>query len=257
MEISKAKTSVYASLGSKKFRLKYKLFAAEGHKCMQDTLPAFTPEAIVATESWIKQHGNQFSQIADKIVSASSAVMSKISSLSSTPEVIGIFKLPDVDNKINLLLEPDLYLVIDGVQDPGNLGTIIRTADWFGIHTIFASTDTVDIYNPKTVQATMGALARVKVVYTDLLELFKINHKMPIFGTLLNGKNIYNTTLSEIGFIVIGNEGNGISKAIRKTITHPILIPSYGDGECSESLNVGVATAIVTAEFRRRMIKTE
>ena len=151
--------------------------------------------------------------------------------------------------------------MLDGIQDPGNLGTIIRTCDWFGVKQIICSRDTADCYNPKVVQATMGSLTRVELIYTDLVPFLQTQKEKgaTIVGTLLNGENMYNqlssitSHLSPLTCIVMGNEGNGISKEVRKFITHPILIPSYPENaETSESLNVAIATAIVLAEFRRR-----
>ena len=140
----------------------------------------------------------------------------------------------------------------DGVQDPGNMGTIIRIADWFGIDTIYCSQDSADVYNPKVVQATMGSLAHVQIEYGNLEELIR-QAQCPVYGTLLDGENIYEQTLTKNGIIVMGNEGNGISPAIRKLITHRLLIPNYHqDSETAESLNVAIATAITCAEFRRR-----
>jgi TrmH family RNA methyltransferase len=151
----------------------------------------------------------------------------------------------------------ELVVALDGVQDPGNLGTIIRTCDWFGVHDIYCSMDTADCYNPKVVQATMGALARVRVHYINLKEWLEEVQKagVPVYGTLLEGENMYEKgaiTDKSKGVIIMGNEGNGISTEIRQLITHPIRIPSYpADADTSESLNVGIATAIVLAEFRR------
>ena len=142
-----------------------------------------------------------------------------------------------------------LALVLDGVQDPGNLGTIIRIADWFGIATIFCSEDTADAWNPKVVQATMGSIARVQIVYCDLQQLLK-DTTLPVYGTLLDGNNIYEQELKPEGYIVMGNEGNGISAPIRQLVTHRLLIPSFRPG--AESLNVAIATAITCSEFRRR-----
>ena len=150
-----------------------------------------------------------------------------------------------------------LVVALDGVQDPGNLGTIIRTCDWFGINDILCSHDTADCYNPKVVQATMGALARVRLHYVDLPQvLAEIKAEgTPLYGTLLEGINMYQPHAiadKQHGVIIMGNEGKGISPAVRQLITHPLLIPSYpADAETSESLNVGIATAIVLAEFRR------
>ena len=146
-------------------------------------------------------------------------------------------------------------MALDDVQDPGNLGTIIRIADWFGIEHIFCSSGTADVYNPKTIQATMGAIARVKLHYCNLPDFLKSasQKNTPIFGTFLDGENIYTQELPANGIIIMGNEGNGISKQIAEMVTHRILIPNYPQGcETSESLNVAVATAIVCAEFRRR-----
>ena len=143
--------------------------------------------------------------------------------------------------------------MLDGVQDPGNLGTIIRIADWFGIDTIFCSEDTADAYNPKVVQATMGSIAHVNIIYTDLPRLFdSLPPSYPVYGTLLDGEDIYQQTLSNEGIIVMGNEGNGISEAIRQRVNRRLLIPCFREGDTAESLNVAIATAITCSEFRRR-----
>ena len=150
--------------------------------------------------------------------------------------------------------EASLYLALDGIQDPGNLGTIIRIADWFGIETVVCSPDTADAYAPKVVQATMGSLARVKIVYQDLAELIDaLPTDFPVYGTLLDGRDIYAETLTPHGLIVMGNEGNGISPEIARKITRRLLIPNYpADRPTADSLNVAIATAITCAEFRRR-----
>ena len=151
--------------------------------------------------------------------------------------------------------EENLSLVLDRIQDPGNLGTIMRIADWFGIRQIICSHDTVDVFNPKVVQATMGAISRVKVVYEDLPEFLKSNPDVPCYGTFLDGENLYGTELSAHGFIVMGNEGQGISDEVARLTGRRLTIPSYPVGVAtSESLNVGMATAIVVGEFRRRMM---
>lgn len=144
--------------------------------------------------------------------------------------------------------------MLDGVQDPGNLGTIIRIADWFGIENVICSADTADAYNPKVVQATMGSIARVNVTYMNLSVLFdSLPKDFPIYGTLLEGDNIYNQKLTEVGLIVMGNEGKGISPAIRNLVNRALRIPNYPEGRATaDSLNVAIATAIVCAEFRRR-----
>jgi TrmH family RNA methyltransferase len=146
-----------------------------------------------------------------------------------------------------------LSIALDGVQDPGNLGTIIRIADWFGISDIICSEDTVDAWNPKVVQATMGSIARVNIIYTNLLSfLDSLLTDYPVYGTLLDGENIYTQQLTKEGLIVMGNEGNGISEAVRQRVNRRLLIPDFHDGETADSLNVAIATAITCSEFRRR-----
>ena len=148
-----------------------------------------------------------------------------------------------------------MCLALDDIQDPGNLGTIIRLADWFGIEHIFCSQGTVDVYNSKVIQATMGALARVKVHYCNLPELISSLKDVPVYGTFLDGENIYDKPLSENGLIIMGNEGNGVSKEVSQLINNKLYIPNYPSGRTtSESLNVAIATAVVCAEFRRRLM---
>ena len=238
-KITKAQVKLVKSLQQKKFRDELGLFVAEGEKCVSELTKTFElvhlyREGENATRTEIEQ----------------------MSGLRTPQGTIAVFK-----KTTNPLTTNPLTLCLDGVQDPGNLGTIIRTCDWFGVHDIVCSKDTADCYNPKVVQATMGALARVRVHYVDLpawLEELKIkNYELKIFGTLLEGKNMYESLssihpLTHSSIIVMGNEGNGISQEVRKLITHPIRIPSYPkNAETSESLNVSIATAIVLAEFRR------
>ena len=179
----------------------------------------------------------------------------KLSFLQHPQEVLAVFEIPSPGSlpfREGLGVGSPLSLALDGIQDPGNLGTIIRIADWFGITTIYCSEDTADCYNPKVVQATMGSLAHINIVYTDLEALLR-QYDGPIYGTLLDGQNIYQQELSSEGIIVMGNEGNGISPAIRQLVTHKLLIPNYNpSSETAESLNVAIATAITCAEFRRR-----
>jgi TrmH family RNA methyltransferase len=167
---------------------------------------------------------------------------------------MGIFRQPRHDADITAP-ERELCLALDSVQDPGNLGTIIRIADWFGIENIFCSQGTVDAYSPKTVQATMGAIGRVKVHYVDLPSFIEtIKERAPLYGTFLDGDDIYGKKLENRGLVIMGNEGNGISEECRKHITEKLFIPNYPVGrETSESLNVSVATAIICSEFRRRI----
>lgn len=229
---SKSQIKLVKSLQLKKYRDELGLFVAEGEKCISELTKAF--ELV-----YLYREGEN----------ATRTEIEQMSGLRTPQGVIAVFReKPIEDWKLKI---EDLVLALDGIQDPGNLGTIIRTCDWFGVHDIFCSLDTADCYNPKVVQATMGALARVRIHYVDLPEWLAAQ-KYPIIGTLLEGHNMYEASLPKQGIVVMGNEGNGISQEVRKLVTHPILIPSYPkNAETSESLNVSIATAIVLAEFRR------
>ena len=237
--LSKNQVKWIRSLQQKKQRDLDGMFVAEGHKCVEELRNAFELVLLVTPDN------------------ATPIEIEQMSNLRTPQGVIGVFRKPQTPiSTLNSQLST-LSLAIDGVQDPGNLGTIIRTCDWFGVHDIYCSMDTADCYNPKVVQATMGALARVRVHYINLEQWLEEVHKagLPVYGTLLEGGNMYEDGAivdKSKGVIIMGNEGNGISSAIRKRVTHPIRIPSYpADAETSESLNVGIATAIVLAEFRR------
>lgn len=236
MHLSKAQIKWVRSLQLKKNRDAEGVFVAEGEKCVNELRDAFELVLLANLEN------------------ATSTEIEQMSSLRTPQGVIGVFKRRG--ERLEARGER-LVVALDGVQDPGNLGTIIRTCDWFGIHDILCSHDTADCYNPKVVQATMGALARVRVHYVDLPQvLAEIKAQgTPLYGTLLEGINMYQPYAiadKQQGVIIMGNEGKGISPAVRQLITHPLLIPSYpADAETSESLNVGIATAIVLAEFRR------
>ena len=253
MVLSKNKIKYLNSLNLKKNRDKEQVFIAEGTKLVADLLPYFKAKCIVATADWF--FNNTFQ--ADEIITIDSLdEMKKITLLSTPSPVFVVFYRLQYELNLEWLLQrKELILALDTVQDPGNLGTIIRIADWFGIKNIICSQGTVDVYNTKTIQSTMGALARVKVHYADLKDIFKICRKnyFPIYGTFLDGKSIYDAELSKCGVIVMGNEGNGISDDIAELVSNKLLIPSYPINEpTSESLNVAVATAIVCNEFRRR-----
>ncbi len=189
----------------------------------------------------------------ENIFFADKSDISKASSLSSIPDVIAVCKLPSVEKTLSDIgtLPEDYYLMLDGVQDPGNLGTIIRTAHWFGFYTIFASPQTVDCYNPKVVQSSMGSLAAVKVIYTDLCKLADSQPQLPLLGLQLKGSDLFNSPFPPYGFIVMGNEGSGLSKEMQDIISNSYVIPPYNKDNHSESLNVGVATAIVLAQIRK------
>ncbi|MBO6018545.1 MAG: RNA methyltransferase [Prevotella sp.] len=236
--ISKNQQKLIRGLELKKFRRREQLFVAEGPKVVGDLVKAgYTPQALFSTT---EQPGAQL---------VTEDELRRISFLQHPQQVLALFPLPEPE-----LEQPQpgsLYLALDGVQDPGNLGTIIRLADWFGIGTIYCSEDTADAWAPKVVQATMGSIARVKVIYTNLGELLD-NTTLPVYGTLLDGNDIYQEKLTAEGIIVMGNEGNGISADIRQKVNRRLLIPSFHRGDTAESLNVAIATAITCSEFRRR-----
>lgn len=233
--LSKAQVKWVRSLQQKKHRDAEGVFVAEGAKCVEELRKAFELVLLATSDN------------------ATYTEIEQMSSLRTPQGVIGVFK----KRAFNSEIPSDLLVALDGVQDPGNLGTIIRTCDWFGIHDILCSRDTADCYNPKVVQATMGALSRVRVHYVDLPKELTLLRQtgLPLYGTLLEGENMYEPYAipdKQRGVIIMGNEGNGISESIRKLITHPLLIPSYPiNASTSESLNVSIATAIVLAEFRR------
>lgn len=236
--LSRAQIKWVRSLQQKKTRDELGLFVAEGDKCINDLKEAFEIVLLITPEN------------------ATSMEIAQMSSLRTPQGTIAVFK-KNATCPISIG-DSQLILALDGVQDPGNLGTIIRTCDWFGIHDIICSRDTADCYNPKVVQATMGALARVHCHYVDsLADILTAYHTqgLPTYGTLLEGTNMYNKDsipMKDKGIIVMGNEGNGISQSVRPLITHPLLIPSFpADAPTSESLNVSIATAIVLSEFRR------
>lgn len=240
--ISKSQIKLVRSLQQKKYRDETGLFVAEGDKCVGELRKSF-----------------ELVQLYREGENATRTEIEQMSGLRTPQGVVGVFKKRPVGDWKGETSE--WVLALDGIQDPGNLGTIIRTCDWFGVHTILCSPDTADCYNPKVVQATMGALARVHLHYVDLpkwLREFRSQKSdIRIFGTLLDGKNMYeelsecSNLNSEFSVIIMGNEGNGISQAVRPFITHPLRIPSYPkDAETSESLNVAIATAILLAEFR-------
>lgn len=253
--ISKNKIKFIASLGHKKHRLEQGLFVAEGPKVVGDLLETMSPLLIVATQAWIDNATNmEAAAKATEIITVTDDELRKVSFLQHPQQVLGVFHTPAGSTQPEARLPQGLVLALDGIQDPGNLGTIIRIADWFGITDIFCSQETADAWNPKVVQATMGSIARVRLHSVDLPQwIGSLPEDYPIYGTLLEGSSIYGQKLSAYGVIVMGNEGNGISPAIRPLITHKLLIPNYPEGRMTaDSLNVAIATAITCAEFRRR-----
>lgn len=249
MSLSKNKIKYIRSLNEKKFRNEHNTFVAEGTKLVFDLLRTCRCQLIAALPSILSSHPELK---AEEIIAADENELKKATFLKTAPQIIGVFYRPSQEiEKIDF--SNQLCLVLEGIQDPGNMGTIIRIADWFGIEHIISSYDSVDIFNPKTVQATMGAIARIKVFYTNIKDLLRQQSHSPIYGTFLEGEDIYSTSLSNNGFIVMGSEGRGISRETEKLINKKLFIPNFPEGRAtSESLNVATATAITCAEFRRR-----
>lgn len=239
--VSKNQIKFISGLQQKKQRLIHKMFVAEGVKVVQELLDAdFELHQLYTTEDDFKSVNDSKKQI----VSADD--LKKISALTTASSCLAVFKIPEQKE----LYQSGLIVALDAIRDPGNLGTIIRLCDWFGIQQLICSNETVDVYNPKVVQATMGSISRVNVSYINL-EDFISTTSLPVFGTFMNGENIYSTTLPQEGIIVMGNEANGISKEVENSIQHRLTIPRFGTLQKTESLNVATATAIILSEFRR------
>ena len=249
--LSAAKIKLVRSLSMKKYRIEHGLFLAEGPKLVSDLAPRFHCELLIATESW---QGNTSRIQASQTCIVTEEELRKASLMQAPQKVVALFRIPETGNDTHITGK-ELCIALDGIQDPGNLGTIVRIADWFGIEHIFCSHETVDIYNPKTVQATMGAMSRVSVHYVNLCEeLSSLPSGTHVYGTYMDGKSIYEEELAADGIIVMGNEGSGISQSVGRSVTSRLSIPSYPQGRpTSESLNVAVATAIVCSEFRRNI----
>lgn len=253
--LSKNKIKYIRSLGQKKQRTLEGCFVAEGPKVVGDLLAVMPAELLVATEGWLARQPHPrpggWESLGKEVAVCTEEELRKVSFLQHPQEVMAVFRMlshqPSAPGE-------ELCLALDGIQDPGNLGTIIRVADWFGIRTVYCSPDTADVYNPKVVQATMGSIARVGVVYADLPGFIGgLPEGVPVYGTLLDGEDIYGQELTPNGLIVMGNEGNGISAPVRSLIGRRLFIPSYASSQVhAESLNVAIATAIACAEFRRR-----
>lgn len=246
--LSKNKLKFIRSLKEKKYRDEYDVFVAEGNKLVAELLTNSKCKLLVAEKSFWESVNLSH---AEEALEVNEGELSQISFVKNPQQALGVFYKKTIDENVNITSQ--LVLALDGIQDPGNMGTIVRLADWYGIRHIFCSSDTADIYNPKVVQATMGAIARVDVHYVDLLAFLDKHSDLPIYGTLLNGENMYQQELTQNGILIMGNEGNGIRPETEKRITKRLFIPTYPMGQhSSESLNVAIATAIVCAEFRRR-----
>lgn len=253
MALSKNKIKYIHSLELKKNRKTEKAFLAEGHKLVGDLLGHFHCRLLAATDKWfINNKELQLNDVGETLI-VNEEELSRASLLKTPQQVLAVFDQPEYPTDPSVIGH-SLCLALDDIQDPGNLGTIIRLADWFGIEDVFCSPQTADIYNPKAMQATMGGIAHVRIHYTPLPDLIRnLETDIPIYGTFLDGENMYGEKLSKNGLIVMGNEGNGISPEVGCLINRRLYIPNYPTGrETSESLNVAIATAVVCAEFRRQ-----
>jgi len=244
--LSKSQISFVKSLHQKKYRKEHGLFIVEGIKSIKEFVQS---NYRIHTIFYTGEQHNLLPKLPANInlFEVNNAELGKISTLQTPQGFLALLHIPK-NEQLNLInLKNQFTLVLDGLQDPGNMGTIIRTADWFGFKNIICSADTVEVYNPKTVQATMGSLARVNIYYEQLSTLLR-DIKIPVFGALLNGKSIYKTNWGNEGLIILGNEGKGISQEIIEMINHPVTIPRIGD---AESLNVAVSASIFCSEITR------
>ncbi len=248
MEISKNKIKYFATFAKKKIRDESGLFIVEGNKMVAELLQTdYQIEAIVATKEWLTNN-----TLRCEYYEATYEEISKISLLQHPQDVWALVRKKSISSDI--VLNNSLILALDGVQDPGNMGTIIRLADWYGISQIICSKECVDVYNPKVVQATMGAIYRVSVIYVDLSLFLSNQIDQEIYIADMSGENVYTTELKQKAILVMGNEGNGISEEVAKVATKKIHIPTFNVNQTSESLNVAIATAVLCSEFKRRTI---
>ncbi len=254
--LSKNKIKFIQSLNRKKVRDQEQLFLVEGNKMVLEAIRSeYQVELVCATESFSEEFQAEEKNITE-LAECTEAELKKASLLQNPQQALAVVKMPHQTFEIDEI-ENKLTLALDFIQDPGNLGTIIRIADWFGIQHILCSKNTVDCFNPKVIQASMGAIFRVNLQYVDLPLILSNAEKLhlPVFGAFLEGENIYQANLSARGILVMGNEGNGISPEVEKLVTNKIHIPSFSQSENgSESLNVSTAAAICCSEFKRRAI---
>lgn len=241
MAISKNQLKTITGLSQKKYRQKHQLFIAEGVKVIHEILnSSFELDTIFALDDFKTSISEKY------IVRISEKELLKISNLKSPNKVLGLFRIPEEKSIIN----EGLIVVLDAINDPGNLGTIIRLCDWFGVQQLICSKDTVDCYNQKVVQASMGSLTRISIKYTDLENYLKDNI-LPTFIADMDGANIYQSNLPKEAILIMGNEANGVSEKIKMVAENKISIPRFGDIQKTESLNVATATAILLSEFKR------
>lgn len=249
--LSKNQIKYINSLQQKKFRLEHQSFVVEGAKSVIELLKSnFEIELLFVTQLFFKENEALLQNLSTTPEVVEENELEKAGSFSSNNAALAVVK---TKKNVDLLVSDNEFaLILDDIRDPGNLGTIIRIADWYGITKIICSNSTVDVYNPKVINSTMGSFTRISLYYTDLEDFIK-NQRVNIYGTLLEGENIHKTNFANSGYIVIGNEANGISEEIIKLITHKITIPKFGG---AESLNAGIATAVVLDNVFRRAISS-
>ena len=240
--LSKSQIKLITSLKQKKYRLQHDFFVVEGIKTITELLHSdFELVTLYTTESF------NFDAIKEELISE--ADLNRISFLKTPNKALAVFKMP----KTKPIDFNQLIIALDDLRDPGNLGTIIRLCDWFGVKDIVCSYETVDCFNPKVIQASMGSISRVNITYLDLVEFLE-ETDLVSFGTFMEGESIYTMMLPEQGVLILGNEANGISKKIEKKVTQKLSIPRFGNLQATESLNVATATAIFLSEFKRRQV---
>lgn len=240
MSLHKNQLKTITSLNQKKYRTAHQLFVAEGTKIVAEFLNSnFELEQLFCVDYAIYKN-------LEKVTEISETELKKISTLVTPNNVLALFKIPSAKP----FVKSGLIVALDDINDPGNLGAIVRMCDWFGVDQLVCSTNTVDCYNPKVVQSSMGSLARVAIIYTDLA-LYLQNTRLPKYAAVMDGENVYKSILPEVAVLVMGNEANGIRESILKLITNTVSIPRFGKLKQTESLNVATATAILLSEFKR------
>lgn len=248
--LSKTRAKELHSLKHKKNRDQTGLFLAEGNKCVSDMMGAFPLKWLICNKEWLEDHKKEAEKFKDKVLISDTKGLETVSSLSTPTNVIAVFEKPkETENKI-ILDKENFYVLLDDVQDPGNVGTIIRTCDWFGVYEIFATKDTADVFSPKVVQASMGSLSRVRVKTVDPVDLINKNPEIEVIGAMLNGKPLKSIDSGTKGMLIVGNEGKGVSEELQALINLPVTIPSVNEKYHPDSLNVGIATAIILSYFR-------
>lgn len=250
--LSKALIKRISSYKESKYRNQDKVFVVEGVKVVNELLNScFEIETICALRQWLDDNSKSIINKTNNIIEVSGDELKKISSFSTPNQVLAVVKAP---SSKEIVLKDKLVLALDQINDPGNLGTIIRIAHWFGIEDIMCSENTVDQFNPKTIQSTMGSFFRVNLTYTNLKSFLQILSKdYPIYGAVVeNGENIYEKQVQKQGIIIIGSESHGISNEILPLVNNPITIPNFSINQKAESLNASIATGIIVSEFRRR-----